>query len=46
MKIKGVTLFSGVVVTVAASVGLWQLLVVALLMHGIEELIVAFGRLL
>jgi hypothetical protein len=46
MKVKTVTLFSGCMVTMVASVALWQLVVVALLVHGVDEVIAVFGRLL
>jgi hypothetical protein len=46
MKLKRTILFSGVALTMIASVGIWQVLVVALLVHSIDEVIGAFGRLL
>jgi hypothetical protein len=46
MKLKGITLVSGFALTAVGSVAIWQALVVALLVHGIDEVIGAFGRLL
>jgi len=45
-QLKGITLVSGFAVTAVGSIVIWQVFVVALLLHGIDELIGAFGRLL
>lgn len=46
MKRKAVAFFSGLAMTLVTLVLLWQLIVVALLIHGVDEVIGAFGRLL
>lgn len=45
MKVKAVMVFSGFMMTAIAFLLLWQLLVVALLIHGVDEVIGVFGRL-
>lgn len=46
MKVRVVTVFSGFTVTMVTFLLLWQLLVVALLVHGVDEVIAVFGLLL
>jgi hypothetical protein len=46
MKLRGITFISGFIITMIGSVLLWQLLVVALLVRGIDDVIGALARLL
>ena len=46
MKIKAVTVFSGFTLTMIVVLLLWQLLVVALMVRGVDEVVGVFGRLL
>jgi hypothetical protein len=46
MKVKAAKLFSGFTLTMIVVLLLWQMLVVALLVHGVDEVVGVFGRLL
>jgi hypothetical protein len=46
MKVRAFAVFSGFMITAIASLLLWQLLVVGVLVHGVDEVIGAFGWLL
>ena len=46
MKLKAVAFFSGFAMTMVTFLLLWHVIVVALLIHGIDEVIGVFGGLL
>jgi len=46
MKVRVIKVFSGFTVTMVTFLLLWQILVVALLLQGVDEVIAVFERLL
>ncbi len=46
MKARTITVVSGFAMTAVATFALWQIFVVALLIHGVDEVLGVFGGLL